>query len=98
MRFISVMSAFHWLVELALPAGSFRVCPILSDRSSAELDLDIHSSVAELLAWKTAAPIFKVDAPCAPRSPFEHPSSASRPRRLMMAHFRNPLLARQKAA
>jgi hypothetical protein len=90
------MSPPPWIVEWVLPAGAFIFRPLLMQRPAAELDLDVHSSVAELLAWKhdttshspmCGHPIFE-----------EEHEPPLLPHRFLVAHCEGPALAARIAS
>jgi hypothetical protein len=84
----------RWIVELVLPAGTFACRPVVTSQSPAELDLDAHASMAELLSWKRATPSC-AGAPCFPIVPVPEVPLSSR--RFLMAHCADALSAKQMA-
>ncbi len=86
------MTQTRWLVELLLPNGTFEVRPLVTERTAEQLSADIHSSVADLLAWKHHEPASVPATPVTQQQQAAHP-----PRRLVLAHASNPAKALRMA-
>ena len=81
----------RWLVELVLPGATLACRPVVTSRTLAELDLEAHGAMAELLAWKSRSPR------CAGTAAFPINPVPSEPlpnRRLMLAHVADASAAR----
>jgi hypothetical protein len=76
------MNQTRWLVELLLPGGILEVRSEVTDRTPEQLSADIHTSVADLLAWKPQAAVQSM-----PVTPMMQQQQVPQlQRRLLMAH------------
>ena len=85
------MARCRWIVELNLPEGEFTSRPIITSKTGAQLDLEAHAAMAELLAWKPSSPQCNGLA-CFPIYPV--PQELPPFRRFPMAHFDDAEAAR----
>lgn len=76
------MNDTRWLVELLLPGGIFEVRSVATERTAEQYDAEIHTSVADLLAWKP-----QVAVQSGPVTPMMQQQQIPQlQRRLLMAH------------
>jgi hypothetical protein len=76
------MNDTRWLVELLLPGGFFEVRSVATERTAEQFSAEIHTSVADLLAWKPHDDIHSV--PVTPM--MQQQQLPQLQRRLLMAH------------
>src|SRR6187431_3232321 len=92
---ITVMNDTRWLVELLLPGGIFEVRSVVADRTAEQYSAEIHTSVADLLAWKPPEPAVRPEFVTPLVQQQQVPQLQ---RRLLMAHSADEAHARKIAS